>query len=168
VAVLLADEARRRLDGGDPGSARLLADRALERARQLDRPEEIGPAAQLLAECMYVVGDVGAAWPLAEEALRVDEARGDAAATGMDLNLLGVLQITLGQLDDALATLRRSYDLRLEALGEDTRTRSRASTTSAWRCSGPAMPTRRSARTPTRCAVASGLWARATAGPPRP
>jgi tetratricopeptide (TPR) repeat protein len=119
VAVSLAGEARRRLDGGDPGSARLLAERALARARELDRPDEIGPAAQLLGECLYAIGDVAAAWPLAEEALRVDEARGDAAAIGMDLNLLGVLQITVGQVDDALETLRRSYDLRLATLGED-------------------------------------------------
>jgi tetratricopeptide (TPR) repeat protein len=115
----LYEEARRRLDAGDPRSALSLAETVLATARESGRPEQVGPAAQLLGECHLVVGDIAAAWPLAQEALRVDEARGDAASIGMDLNLMGVLQITAGQLDEAMRTLRRSYDLRAEALGAE-------------------------------------------------
>jgi tetratricopeptide (TPR) repeat protein len=119
VSQSLYEEARRRLDDGDPRSAMALAETVLGTARGSGRPEQLGPAAQLLGECHVVVGDIAAAWPLAQEALRVDEARGDAASIGMDLNLLGVLQITAGQLDEATRTLRRSYDLRAESLGPE-------------------------------------------------
>ena len=112
-------EARRRLDEGDPRSAKRLAEQVLATARGSSRPEQLGPAAQLLGECLFVVGDLEAANPLAQEALRIDESRGDAAAIGMDLNLLGVIQISTGELDLALDTLRRSYDLRAESLGPE-------------------------------------------------
>lgn len=115
----LQDEARRRLDAGDPRSALTLAESVLASARATSRPEKLGPAAQLMGECLYVVGDVAAAWPLAEEAVRVDEARGDDVSLGSALNLLGVLQITLGQLPEAILGLRRSHELRAAALGVD-------------------------------------------------
>ncbi len=115
----LLDEARRRLDGGDPRSAMVLAEPILASARASGRPEQIGQAAQLMGECHYVIGDVATAWSLAEEAVRADEEGSDDASLGSSLNLLGVLQITAGRLDEAERTLRRSYDLRAAALGPD-------------------------------------------------
>ena len=119
MSVDLLGEARRRIDAGDPRSAQRLAERALELSRSSGSSREVAACAQILGECLYVVGDVPAARALAEEALRLDEADGDPARLGADLNLLGVVELTLGRADEALPLLRRSYDLRADALGPD-------------------------------------------------
>lgn len=119
MSLDLLSEARRRIDGGDPQSARRLAERALEMSRSTGTPRDVAAAAQILGECLYVTGDVAGARSLAEEALRLDEATGDPAALGADLNLLGVVELTEGRAPEGLALLRRSHDLRVEALGAD-------------------------------------------------
>ena len=117
--VALIDEARRRLDAGDPRSARTLAQAILGAAREAATTDQLGPAAQLVGECLYVMGEVDAAWPLAEEALRADQAAGNDVAVASDLNLIGVLQLTAGRTQEATETLRRSYELRVAAMGPD-------------------------------------------------
>lgn len=112
-------EARRRLDAGDPQSARRLAERALAAARAVSSEETAAAAAHLVGECLYVIGDIAACRAYAEESLRSSEAIGAPAALGADLNLLGVLEITDGRPAEAVALLRRSYDLRADALGPD-------------------------------------------------
>ncbi|HEX9633874.1 MAG TPA: tetratricopeptide repeat protein [Candidatus Limnocylindria bacterium] len=115
----LLGEARRRVDAGDPRSAQRLAERALEVSRAAGASREVAACAQILGECLYIIGDVPAARALAEEALRLDEADGDPARLGADLNLLGVVELTLGRTEQALPHLRRSYELRAEVLGPD-------------------------------------------------
>jgi tetratricopeptide (TPR) repeat protein len=119
VSVDLLAEARRRLDAGDPASALRLAERGLDEARAAGSDERIAAAAHLVGEGLYSVGELAAARPIADEALRLSEARGDAAALGADLNLLGVLEISEGRPEAAVPLLRRSYDLRAEAGGPD-------------------------------------------------
>jgi tetratricopeptide (TPR) repeat protein len=65
------------------------------------------------------MGDIQGARALGDEALRIDEGEGDPVALGADLNLLGVVELTVGRAQDGLALLRRSYELRAAALGED-------------------------------------------------
>jgi len=115
----LLGEARRRLDAGDPGSARRFAERALESSRASGSTEAIAAAAHVVGDCLYAVGDLAASRPLAEEALRLSESLGDAAMVGANLNLMAVLEISEGRPEDAVPLLRRSYDLRAEALGPD-------------------------------------------------
>jgi len=117
--VDLFAEAKRRLEAGHPASARPLAEQALEAARASGRAAGVARAAQLLGECLYVVGEVDAAGDLAREAEALDQDRGDAAALAADLNLLGVVTLTSGRPGEGLAFLRRSLDLREEALGPD-------------------------------------------------
>jgi len=119
LSIDLLAEARRRVDGGDPRSAQRLAERALEVSRAAGSPKEIAACAQILGECLYIIGDMNGARALGDEALSLDEAIGDPAALGADLNLLGVVELTIGRPQEALALLRRSYDLRAAALGED-------------------------------------------------
>jgi tetratricopeptide (TPR) repeat protein len=119
VSVDLLGEARRRVDAGDPRSAMRLAERALELARSAGSSPDIAACAQILGECRYITGDVEGARALAVEALRIDEAAGDPGRLGADLNLLGVVELTLGRGDEALPLLQRSFDLRTAALGPD-------------------------------------------------
>jgi tetratricopeptide (TPR) repeat protein len=119
LSVDLLAEARRRVDAGDPRSARRLAERALEVSRAAGSPKEIAACAQTLGECLYIIGDMNGARVLGDEALSLDEAIGDPAALGADLNLIGVVELTLDGPEEALVLLRRSYDLRAAALGED-------------------------------------------------
>jgi tetratricopeptide (TPR) repeat protein len=119
LSQALLEEARRRLDAGDPASALRLAQRALALSRG-SRPESaVASAAHLVGECLYVTGDVNGALALAVEALQLSEAQGDPAAIGADLNLMGVLEITEGRPADAIGLLRRSLALREESLGAD-------------------------------------------------
>jgi tetratricopeptide (TPR) repeat protein len=115
----LLAEARRRLDAGDPKSAHLLAQRALDAGRSQGSRETTASAAHLVGEALYVLGDLEAARPLAEEALRAHEELGRGAAIAADLNLVGVLDLTEGRTDEAVVALRRSLDLRTEELGLD-------------------------------------------------
>lgn len=115
----LLAEARRRIDGGDPQSARRLAEHALEVSREAGSSRVVAACAQILGECLYITGDVAGARRPAEEALRLDEALADPVALGADLNLLGVVEVTVGRPHEGLALLRRSYDLRSAALGPD-------------------------------------------------
>jgi len=119
LSIDLLAEARRRVDGGDPRSGQRLAERALELSRAAGSPKEIAACAQILGECLYVIGDVEGARALGDEALRIDEVDGDPAALGADLNLLGVVELTVGRAPEGLPLLRRSYELRAAALGED-------------------------------------------------
>jgi tetratricopeptide (TPR) repeat protein len=119
LSVDLLGEARRRVDSGDPRSARRLAERALDVSRTAGSSRDIAACAQILGECVYIMGDVDQARTLAEEALRLDEAEGDPVALGADLNLLGVVALTVGRTHEAMPLLRRSYDLRAAALGPD-------------------------------------------------
>ena len=119
MSVGLLVEARRRLDAGDPGSARLLAERALESSRATGSHQAVAAGTHLVGECRYAVGDVPGARAAAEEALRLSESLGDAEMLGADLNLMAVLEITEGRPDAAIPLLRRSYELRAEALGPD-------------------------------------------------
>ena len=119
MSVDLFEEARRRLEAGHPASARDLAGQALEAARAANASAAVARAAQLLGECLFGIGEVDAAGELAREALQIDEARGDATALGADLNLLGVVEVTNGRLEEGLSLFRRSLDLREEALGPD-------------------------------------------------
>lgn len=119
MSIDLLAEARRRVDGGDPRSAQRLAERALELSRAAGSPKEIAACAQILGECLYIIGDIDGARALGDEALSLDEAHGDPAALGADLNLLGVVELTVGRAQEGLALLRRSYDLRAAALGVD-------------------------------------------------
>lgn len=119
MSASLLDEARRRLEAGDPRSARQLAERVLEASRASGMPNVTPAAARVVGECLYVMGEIGAARAFAEESLRVDEETGDPGALAADLNLLGVVEITEGRLDQAIPLLRRSYDLRTAALGSD-------------------------------------------------
>ena len=112
-------EARRRLDAGDPKSAHLLAQRALDDLRTEGSRETTALAAHLVGESLYVLGDIAGARSLAEEALRAHEELGNYAAIGADLNLVGVLDLTEGRTNDAVIGLRRSLDLRTEKLGPD-------------------------------------------------
>lgn len=88
-------------------------------ARESGTPQAVAACAQMLGECLYVIGDIDGAWTLVEDALRLDEATGDPAALAADLNLMGVVHMTVGQNDAALPMLQRSYDLRSGALGPD-------------------------------------------------
>ena len=119
MSIDLLAEARRRVDGGDPRSAQRLAARALELSRAAGSSREIAACAQILGECHYIIGDINGARTLGEEALSLDEADGDPAALGADLNLLGVVELTVGRPQEGLVLLRRSYDLRAAALGGD-------------------------------------------------
>ena len=119
MSVDLLGEARRRLEGGDPGSARRLAERALAVSRESGASTAVAARAQLLGECLFVVGDMSGARALADEALALDEAGGDTKAIAADLNLVGVLELTAGRPGAALPILQRSYDLRRSALGPD-------------------------------------------------
>lgn len=119
MGVDLLGEARRRVEAGDPRSALRLAERGLELSRSAGSSRDVAACAQILGECLYIVGDVDGARAMADEALRLDEAEGDPARLGADLNLLGVLELTVGRTDEALTLLRRSYDLRATALGLD-------------------------------------------------
>ena len=119
MSVDLLGEAKRRLEAGDPGSARRLAERALAVSRESALPSAIAACAQILGECLFVIGDVDGARRLADEALALDEATGDPRALAADLNLMGVLELTDGRPDAALRILQRSYDLRQSALGPD-------------------------------------------------
>lgn len=119
MSVDLLGEARRRVDAGDPRSARRLAERALALSRAAGSSKEVAACAQILGECLYIIGDIVGAQALAEEALQLDEAGGDAAALGADLNLLGVVELTVGRTNEAMPLLQRSYDLRASALGSD-------------------------------------------------
>jgi tetratricopeptide (TPR) repeat protein len=119
VSVDLLAEARRRLDAGDPGSAHRLAERALESSRASGARNETAAAAKLVAECLYVIGDIAGARRLLDEALTLSKAIGDPAALGAAYNLWGVLEITVGRAEDAIDLLRRSYDLREQELGAD-------------------------------------------------
>ena len=119
MSQALLEEARRRLEAGDPASALRLGQRALESSRTEGSDREAAAAAHLVGECLYVTGDVDGARVLATEALQFSEAQGDAAAIGADLNLTGVLDITEGRPDDAIGLLRRSLALREESLGPD-------------------------------------------------
>jgi tetratricopeptide (TPR) repeat protein len=65
------------------------------------------------------MGDIEGARALGDEALLIDEGEGDPAALGADLNLLGVVELTVGRAQEGLPLLRRSYELRAAALGED-------------------------------------------------
>jgi tetratricopeptide (TPR) repeat protein len=115
----LLAEAQRRLDAGDPGSARVLASRALEAGRLEASREAVGAAAHLVGESLYVLGDIDGARMLAEEALRANEELGNEAAVAGDLNLIGVIDLTVGETDRALSTIRRSLELRTAGLGPD-------------------------------------------------
>lgn len=117
MSIDLLGEAKRRLEAGDPGSARRLAERALAVSRETGSAGAVSAAAQILGECLYVIGDMDGARALADEALKLDEAAGDGVAQAADLNLLGVLELTAGRPEPALHALQRSYDLRLSALG---------------------------------------------------
>jgi tetratricopeptide (TPR) repeat protein len=119
LSVDLLGEARRRIEGGDPGSARRLAERALAVSRESGSPAAVAASAQLLGECLFVIGEMAGARELADEAVALDEAGGDTKAIAADLNLLGVLELTAGRAAAALPILQRSYDLRLSALGPD-------------------------------------------------
>jgi tetratricopeptide (TPR) repeat protein len=119
LSVDLLDEARRRIEAGDPTSARRLAEGALALAREAGPPQTVAACAQILGECLFVIGDVDGARVLAEEALRLDEVTGDPVALAADLNLMGVVHLTAGQHDAALAILQRSHDLRSSAFGPD-------------------------------------------------
>jgi tetratricopeptide (TPR) repeat protein len=119
VSLDLLGEARRRVNGGDPRSAKRLAERALELSRSAGSSRDIAACAQILGECLYVMGDIQGARAMGDEALAIDEGEGDPAALGADLNLLGVVELTVGRAQEGLALLRRSYDLRAAALGED-------------------------------------------------
>lgn len=119
MSIDLLGEARRRVDGGDPRSGQRLAARALELSRAAGSPRDIAACAQILGECLYIIGDIDGARALGAEALSLDEEGGDPAALGADLNLLGVVELTVGRPQEGLALLRRSYDLRAAALGED-------------------------------------------------
>ena len=115
----LLQEARRRLDAGDPRSAHRLAERALESSSVSGSPETRWQAAHLVGEALFDMGDIAGARALAGEALRLSQASDDLDALGSDLNLLGVIEIVEGRLDEALFLLRRSYDLRARAGGAD-------------------------------------------------
>ena len=119
MSQALVDEARRRLDAGDPASALRFARRALESSRRGGSERTHAAAAHLVGECLYVTGDVSGAGALAREALELSESQGDPAAIGADLNLMGVLEITEGRPDDAIGTLRRSLALREGSLGPE-------------------------------------------------
>ena len=108
----LVDEARRRLDAGDPASALRFAEQALASSRSGGSQATHAAAAHLVGECLYVTGDVNGARALAREALELSEAQGDPAAIGADLNLIGVLEITEGRPDAAIGILQRSLTLR--------------------------------------------------------
>jgi tetratricopeptide (TPR) repeat protein len=120
LTVNLLDEARRRLDAGDPRSAYGLAENALEASRVSHSPEMQWRAAHLAGEALFVMGDITRARVLAGEALRLSQSSGDADALGSDLNLLGVIEIVEERPDEAVFLLRRSYDLRTEACGPDS------------------------------------------------
>jgi tetratricopeptide (TPR) repeat protein len=119
VSVDLLGEARRRLDAGHPASARGLAEQALEIGRAAGISAAVAPAARVLAECLYAVGEIEGARALADEAYRLDEQTGDAGALGADLNLIGILELTVGRQPEAIALLRRSLEIRTGALGPD-------------------------------------------------
>jgi tetratricopeptide (TPR) repeat protein len=119
LSVDLLAEARRRVDGGDPRSAKRLAERALEVSRSTGSSRDIAACAQVLGECLYIIGDIEGARALGDEALRLDEVGADPASLGADLNLLGVVELTLGRPQEGLALLQRSYDLRTAARGPD-------------------------------------------------
>ena len=166
--VDLLGEAKRRLEAGHPASARDLAEQALDAARASHSGAGIARAAQLLGECLYVVGDVDGAGELGREARGLDEERGDAAALGADLNLLGVVALTTGQMDEGRALFRRSLDLREEALGpdhEETIESLNNLGVAMWSSGAQdeASPCMR-----THCDGASGRWGRRIDAPPRP
>ena len=115
----LLEEACRRLDAGDPGSARRLAERALEAGRTSGSRRATAAAAHLVGECLYVQGDIAGSRRLADEALALSEELADPAALGADLNLLGVLELTEGRNEEAIDLLRRSLELRGQSLGPD-------------------------------------------------
>ena len=133
----LLAEAQRRLDAGDPGSARVLASRALEAGRVDASRETVGTAAHLVGESLYVLGDVDGARMLAEEALRANEELGNEAAVGGDLNLLGVIDLTVGETDRGLAAIRRR---RAAHARSDSTAPTSASTVTRRRCSPPEYP----------------------------
>lgn len=116
----LLQEARRRLDAGDPRAARELAAQALEASRTSGSPETRQRAAHLLGEALFDMGDIAEARVLVGEALRLSQAGEDPEALGADLNLLGVIELTEERFDEAVFLLRRSYDLRAQAVGADS------------------------------------------------
>jgi tetratricopeptide (TPR) repeat protein len=119
LSVDLLAEERRRIEAGDPQSARRLAERALELNRGSGSAKLVAASAGILGECLFVIGEMAGARDLAGEALSLDEALGDPAAIAADLNLIGVLELTAGRPAEALPLLQRSYDLRLASLGPD-------------------------------------------------
>lgn len=113
------EEAHRRLDAGDARSAHQLAERAYAASRDSGSPETMWRAAHLVGEALYVLGDLAGARVHAGVALRQSQAGDDPAALGADLNLLGVIEVGEGRLEEAVFLLRRSYDLRAQAGGPD-------------------------------------------------
>jgi tetratricopeptide (TPR) repeat protein len=119
LSLDLLGEAKRRLDAGDPSSALRLAERGLEASRASGSAKAIASGAYLVGDCLYAIGDLPGARSLGEEALRLSESLGDSAMIGANLNLLSVVEIGEGRPETAIAMLRRSYDLRAQALGPD-------------------------------------------------
>jgi len=120
VSLEVLDEARRRLDEGDPRSAHRLAEEALEATRASGSTEHRWLAAHLAGEALFVMGDIAGARVHASEALRLSQAGGDPEALGSDLNLLGLIEAVEGRPEEAVFLLRRSYDLRAEGGGPDS------------------------------------------------
>ena len=101
------------------------------------------------------------------EALAVTQTLGDPEALGADLNLWGILEITEGRTEDAISLLRRSYELREEALGPehpDTIESLNNLAVAYWRVGAEDEAI---GSTRTRSAVASARSARITGGLPR-
>jgi tetratricopeptide (TPR) repeat protein len=114
----LLDEGRRRYEAGEYADAEPLAARALDLLPPGSIPLDRAVAVQLAGECAYSLGRYHEARTLAEEAaaLRAGAPNPDLAETW---NLLGVIDIALGDHEAGHARLADALRLREAALGPD-------------------------------------------------
>ncbi len=117
IANLLA-ESRRRYEAGDYDDALPLAQRARELAVRGSAPAEQSAAVQLAGEIAYSQGRYSDAGALATEALGLRQ-----GAPGVDraetLNLLGIVDLAVGDPAHGLARIEASLRLREAELGPD-------------------------------------------------
>ncbi len=112
---MLAEEAIRRVEDGDPADALPLAERAVQLAARDPRPAVKAMARRALGKAQFGLGDYRAAKASAEAARTLDESADPAAAEiGEDENLLGVSAFSLGETGQAVPILQSAV-ARLEA-----------------------------------------------------
>ncbi len=109
--ALLVQLAAAWAESGHAGEALDAAAEALAAARAGGDPATLGLALSAAAHCHAVIGDVGSAWPLCEEASRVLEEAGDLQRLAAARVNLGGYGLALGRVAEGAADLERAREL---------------------------------------------------------